>query len=70
MLALGKAFEKEDDYEYLAYYIPFVEATVESAPQLTFQICLLITDTHMDTTSTSKWLYEIRIIKKLKTFCP
>lgn len=39
---------------YTLAYLALIEATVESAPQLTIQIYLLITDTHDVTTQTRK----------------
>ncbi|XP_063399442.1 uncharacterized protein LOC134684091 [Mytilus trossulus] len=49
VLARGKTNFK---FEYLTSYITLVEATLESAPQLTVQIYLLIIDSHTDTTYT------------------
>ncbi|CAG2204718.1 unnamed protein product [Mytilus edulis] len=50
LLARGK---ENIRWQYLTSYLTLVEATLESAPQLTVQIYLAITDTHLDTSTTS-----------------
>ncbi|CAC5416199.1 unnamed protein product [Mytilus coruscus] len=50
VLANGKSDINSDLVVYLSSYLTLVEATLESAPQLTIQINLLITDMHTDTT--------------------
>ncbi|CAG2204719.1 unnamed protein product [Mytilus edulis] len=50
VLASGKSDINSDWVVYISSYLTLVEATLESAPQLTIQINLLITDMHTDTT--------------------
>lgn len=56
----GKDDQKDNNHVTLAYvasYLTLVEATLESAPQLTIQLYLSIINTSTDTTSTRKYIH-------------